>query len=150
MKPPYPHWQRQTPGAAPEPYTPESERDWFEALLSLARYLRTPEGCPWDREQSAADFAKFTRGEVDELMEALEKSDREHIAEEFGDAFFCLLAVAAAAEEQGLFRTEDALRTIHEKMIRRHEHVFGEEKAATPEDAVRSWNAIKAREKNGG
>lgn len=115
--------------------------------MGLARYLRTPDGCPWDREQSAADFARFTRGEVDELIEALDSGDHGHIAEEFGDAFFCLLAVAAAAEEQGLFRVEDALRAIHEKMIRRHEHVFGDEKAATPEDAVRVWNAIKAREK---
>ena len=145
----YPHWQRRAPGQASESFTPETERDWFEALLGLARYLRTPDGCPWDREQTAADFARFTRGEVDELLEALETGDRAHIAEEFGDAFFCLLAVAAAAEERGLFRTEDALRAIHDKMIRRHEHVFGDEKAATPEDAVRVWNAIKAREKNG-
>lgn len=139
----YPHWEREHG----DPLVPRDERDWFEALIGLARYLRTPDGCPWDREQAATDFARFTRGEVEELEEALAGSDPAHAAEEFGDAFFCLLAVAAAAEEQGLFRLDDALRAIHEKMIRRHEHVFGEVKADTPEDAVRMWAEVKAREK---
>lgn len=133
----YPHFKR----------TAESELDWFEALTSLARFLRSPEGCPWDREHGSRDFAGFLDEEGKELLEAFEGGDNEHIEEEFGDAFFCLLAVAAAAEEEGRFTLEGALRRIHEKMIRRHAHVFGAESAATPEDAVEVWKQVKAEER---
>lgn len=127
--------------------TPESETDWFDALIALARYLRTPEGCPWDREQSAGDFAGFLRNEVDELIEALQSGDAAHAEEEFGDVFFTLLAAGAAAEESGTFHLRNALERIHDKMIRRHEHVFGDETASTPEDAMRVWEAAKAKER---
>ena len=126
---------------------PSSENEWFEALTSLSRYLRTPEGCPWDREQGPGEFAGFLADEIAELREALDSGDAAHAEEEFGDVFFTLLATAAAAEERGIFNFERALARSHDKMIRRHEHVFGEEKAATPEDAIRIWNAVKAREK---
>lgn len=135
--PSYPHYPRDA----------ATEAEWFEALIALARYLRSPEGCPWDRAQGAADFAGFLRDEGKELADALASGDNAHAEEELGDTFFTLLATAAAAEEEGRFRLEDALRRIHEKMIRRHEHVFGDAKAETPEDAVRVWNAVKAREK---
>jgi len=64
-----------------------------------------------------------------------------------GDCLFTLLASTAAAEAEGRFTMEGALRRAHEKMIRRHEHVFGENKAATPQEAIDSWNRIKAEEK---
>lgn len=133
----YPHWNKQ----------PETESDWFEALLSLARYLRGPSGCPWDQKQTAQNFAHFAREEAEEMEEAFAQSTASHAAEEWGDTFFVLLAAAVAAEQEGLFSPLEALEKAHEKMIRRHEHVFGEEKAASPEDAIARWNAIKAQEK---
>lgn len=133
----YPHIQSQ----------PETEPEWFEALISLARYLRTPEGCPWDREQSSADFAGFLKEECGELVEALGEGDDAHAEEEFGDVFFTLLATMAAAEEEGRFKFTQALRSIHEKMIRRHEHVFGDAVAKTAEDATRIWEDVKRRER---
>lgn len=135
----FPHFSREA----------ETELDWFEALISLARYLRTPEGCPWDREQSSGEFAGYAKGEIEELIEAIESDDNDHIAEEFGDAFFTLLATAAAAEEEGRFNLVDALRSAHEKMIRRHEHVFGDVKAETAEDAVLAWEEAKRKEREG-
>ncbi len=126
---------------------PKSELQWFEALMSLARYLRTPDGCPWDREQSAADFAKYAVEESSEFSEACGSGHAANIREEFGDAFFVLLASAAAAEEEGLFTLEEALACAHEKMVRRHDHVFGEVKAKTAEEATAAWNAAKALEK---
>ena len=126
---------------------PSTEAQWFEALISLARYLRTPDGCPWDREQTTADFAKFAVEESSEFRDACAGSNPEAIREEFGDALFVLLAAAAAAEEAGLFTLKDALAGAHEKMIRRHEHVFGEVKAVTAEEATEAWNKVKAREK---
>ena len=125
---------------------PQNEREWFQALIDLARFLRTPEGCPWDRDQSAQSFASYLNGEVEELMEAFGTNDA-HLAEEFGDVLFTLLASAAAAEEEGRLKLEDVLVGAHEKMIRRHEHVFGENKATSSQDAIDSWNRIKAEEK---
>lgn len=125
---------------------PENEREWFQALIDLARYLRTPEGCPWDRQQNAEKFAGFLVDETTELLEAFGTNDA-HLEEEYGDCLFTLLASVAAAEEEGRVSMEGVLRRIHEKMIRRHEHVFGENKASTPEEAVDSWNRIKAQER---
>ena len=126
---------------------PNTESEWLGALASLARYLRGPEGCPWDRKQTSRDFARFLIEEGGELREALEGGDNVHKAEEWGDALFCLLCTMAAAEEEGLFNMETALRMAHEKMIRRHEHVFGENRAATAQEALDSWQKIKEKEK---
>lgn len=125
---------------------PETESEWFEAVINLARYLRSPQGCPWDRQQTAKNFADFAREEAVELDEAFAMDDNEKIEEEYGDTFFCMLATVAAAEEEGRFALRHALERIHEKMIRRHDHVFGENKAQTPEQAIESWNTIKAAE----
>jgi tetrapyrrole methylase family protein/MazG family protein len=134
-----PHWRK----------TPETEKDWFEALARLARYLRGPEGCPWDREHTSAEFAADAVEEGEELLEAFAGGDNAEIEEEWGDAFFVLLASAAAAEEEGRFNLCDAIRKAHDKMVRRHEHVFGETKASNAEDAINRWNQIKSRERNG-
>ena len=126
---------------------PRNEGEWFGALMAMARYLRGPDGCPWDQKQGAADFARYSRGEADEYMEALDGGDNAEAAEEFGDTLFTLLASAAAAEAEGRFRLVDALRTAHEKMVRRHGHVFGEERAGTPEEAIAQWERVKQAEK---
>jgi len=126
---------------------PENEAEWFATLAALARYLRSPQGCPWDQKQTAQSFASFVKEEIEELMEAFGSGDKAHIEEEFGDTLFCLIASAACAEAEGLFTLEGALTRIHEKMIRRHDHVFGDTEAATPEAAVDSWNRIKAEER---
>lgn len=134
---PLPHWRG----------SPRNESDWFGALAALSRFLRGPEGCPWDREQTARDFAGYAREELDELVEAVDSGNKDHIEEEWGDVFFVLLAAGAAAEHEGLFSIESALARAHEKMIRRHEHVFGGTRAETPEAAVERWNRIKAQER---
>lgn len=126
---------------------PHSEIDWFEALAALARYLRSPSGCPWDREQSAHRFAQYAVEEAGELVEALESGDNAEAEEEFGDALFVLLATAAAAEEEGRFNLFNAMRLAHEKMIRRHGHVFGDVKADSLDDIVAQWDKVKAEEK---
>lgn len=126
---------------------PVSTGDWFEALAQLTRYLRSPEGCPWDRGKSALDFAAYARDEIEELCEALAANDNQNAEEEFGDCLFTLLACLAAAEAEGRFTLHNALKSAHDKMVRRHDHVFSEDRAATPEEAMASWNAVKAREK---
>ena len=126
---------------------PQTEKDWFQALADLARFLRGPEGCPWDAKQTHRDFARYATEEAQELREACEHGDDAHAEEEFGDTLFTLLAMAAAAEAEGRFVLKNALERAHEKMIRRHDHVFGETRAATPEEAVEMWNRIKEQER---
>ena len=135
----------------PLPYLehePITEAEWFNALLRLTRYLRGPDGCPWDREQSSIDFAAYAKGEAEELVEALQGGDNTHAEEEFGDTLFVLLASGAAAEAEGRFSVLHSLERAHEKMVRRHDHVFGDAKAATPEEAIEAWNKIKSAEKD--
>ena len=121
----------------------------FEKLVELATFLRSPAGCPWDRKQSALDFARYVREECTELIEALEKpvQDNEHAAEEWGDTFFVLLACMVAAESESRFTLDQAMRNAYAKMIRRHGHIFGEQEARTAEEAVDVWNQIKQRER---
>ena len=135
----HPHWQK----------TPENEKDWFEALANLARYLRGPDGCPWDRDHTAVEFAADAVEETGELIDAFAGGDPAEIQEEWGDVFFVLLATAAAAEAEGRFNLREALQKAHDKMVRRHEHVFGDTKASSPEDAINRWNQIKAKERGG-
>jgi len=129
------------------PTAPTTEPAWHQALMELARYLRTPEGCPWDREQDAQAFAGFLRNESEEYIEALAGDDPVHMAEECGDTLFTLLASIAAAEEAGLFTYRQVLECAHDKMIRRHDHVFGDVKAETPEEAIAAWDRVKSAEK---
>ena len=136
--PPYPHLNKE----------PSTELDWFEAVINLARFLRSPQGCPWDRDQNSANFAEFLTEEAQELVEALKTGDNSHIEEELGDTLFTILATAAAAEEEGRLSLENALRRIHEKMIRRHEHVFGDAKADTPDEVLEVWRRAKKKEKS--
>jgi len=124
----------------------KTELDCLDVLIRLARYLRTPEGCPWDRRQTSRNFAEFLQNESVELLEAFDEEDNPHIAEEVGDCLFTLLACAAAAESEGRFQLGDVLQGIHRKMIRRHGHVFAAEKAATAEEAMDAWNRVKAEE----
>jgi uncharacterized protein YabN with tetrapyrrole methylase and pyrophosphatase domain len=128
--------------------TPQTESEWMQALIALARFLRSPEGCPWDRQQTAEGFARFVHEEAGELVEAFQEEDaNDHIEEEWGDTLFTLLATLAAAETEGRFTLEQALRRTHEKMIRRHGHIFGEHTAENPDDVVEVWKQIKERER---
>lgn len=125
---------------------PESSDEWFAALRDLARYLRSDAGCPWDRCQTARSFAEFAQGEVEELLEAFDEDDNTHVEEEFGDCLFTLLASGVAAEAEGRFTLRKALERCHEKIVRRHGHVFGGRKAETPEEVVEAWHRIKEEE----
>lgn len=126
---------------------PETEGEWFSALLALVRHLRGPQGCPWDRQQNAIRFAGYVREETGELIEALESRDTECVAEEWGDTLFTLLAMAAAAEEEGVLNVREALQGAHEKLVRRHAHIFGGREAGSPEEVAAMWADIKSEEK---
>ena len=119
----------------------------MERIMQLAKRLRDPGGCPWDAEQTLATAAKCLKDEAQELSEAIDKMDAANIREEIGDCLWNLAFLIYLAEEKGLFTRDEPAMAILEKLVRRHPHVFGSEKAATAEEALAAFNRQKAIEK---
>lgn len=109
--------------------------------------LRAPDGCPWDREQTFDTIKRYTLEETYEVLDAIERQDWDNLREELGDFLLQAVFHAQMASEQGLFNIDDCLRSINEKLIRRHPHVFGDVEANTPAEVLRNWDQIKAQEK---
>jgi MazG family protein len=121
--------------------------DQFERLISIMARLRAPGGCPWDREQTFDSIKPFLLQESYEVMDAIDRRDWEELPGELGDLMLQAVFFSQMAAEQGHFTIEDALRSINEKLVRRHPHVFGEENAATAGEVLKRWDEIKAAEK---
>ena len=101
-----------------------SERTQFEKLVAVMRTLRSPEGCPWDREQTLDSLTPFVLEEAHEVIDAIERGDMAALKEEIGDHIFEGVFLAQVAADSGLFTIEDSLRAVVEKLVRRHPHVF--------------------------
>ena len=122
----------------------------FDDLVALMARLRSPEGCPWDREQTYATLAPMLLEEAYEAFEAVEEAREgrhEELRDELGDLLFQIVFYAQVARERGEWTIEDVLEAIHSKMVRRHPHVFGEARASDAAEVLRNWEAIKAEEK---
>ena len=119
----------------------------LSALRATLRELRGPNGCAWDQSQTHESLKKNLIDETQELLEALDGDDDEHIVEELGDVLLQVMFHAQLGEEAGYFNIDDVIRTLNEKLIRRHPHVFGDLKASTPEEAHAIWLEMKKNEK---
>jgi nucleoside triphosphate diphosphatase len=119
----------------------------IEDLLTTIHTLRSPGGCPWDRKQTLPDASRYLLDEAGELLDAAVSGDREHSAEELGDLLFMVCFCCEILSEEAPFNFEAIARLGNDKLIRRHPHVFGEEKADTQTESQEHWNAIKARER---
>ena len=117
--------------------------DSFASLFTIIARLRSPDGCPWDREQSPASIRNNIVEEAYELVEAITEKDHGHIKEESGDLFMLATMVAYMFEEEKSFSVAQALDSVSEKLVRRHPHVFGDSDANTPDAVVEQWNQIK-------
>ena len=125
----------------------ESSRD-IARLAEIMAALRTPvTGCPWDLEQDFRSILPYTIEETYEVADAIMRDDMEDLREELGDLLLQVAYHARMAEERGAFDLGDVVEGITRKMIRRHPHVFGDEKARSAGSAKGMWNAIKAEEK---
>jgi MazG family protein len=125
----------------------ETAGDKFQRLVTIMQRLRAPDGCPWDREQTFDSIKPYTLEETYEVLEAIDQRDWKGLAEELGDFMLQAVFYAQMAREQELFRIEDALEAINQKLVRRHPHVFGEEAARTPDDVKQIWGRVKDAEK---
>ncbi len=122
----------------------------FNDLVSLMDRLRSSDGCPWDREQTYATLAPMLLEEAYEAFDALEEARQgrpDDLREELGDLLFQITFFARVAKERGEFTIDDVINQVHEKMVRRHPHVFGTAKADDSAEVLRNWEAIKAEEK---
>ena len=123
------------------------KRYTYEELLNIVAELRSEHGCPWDRKQTHKSMIKCLREESEEVIEAIENQDDENLCEELGDVMLQILMHSQIAAEEGRFTMEDVVNMLAHKLVRRHPHVFGGQKALTAEEGLASWNAIKAQEK---
>ncbi len=119
----------------------------LDRLAALAAFLRGPEGCPWDRQQNYDSVKGLLLEEAYEVVDAVQARDFDQMREELGDVLFQVVFYAQMAQEEGRFDLGDIIDEVHQKLVRRHPHVFGDVKASSPEEALRSWLAAKAREK---
>lgn len=122
----------------------------FNELVELMARLRSPEGCPWDREQDYETLAPMLLEEAYEAFEAVEEA-REgrpfELRDELGDLLFQIVFYAQVAKERREFTIDDVTAAIHAKMVRRHPHVFGDAQADDAATVLRNWETIKAEEK---
>ena len=119
----------------------------YEDLVYILRRLRAPDGCPWDREQTHESLKKDLREECYELMDAIDEGSDEHIVEECGDLLMSVLFHPLIGEEQGRYDDRDVTTGIVQKLLYRHPHVFGNIHAATSEEVLKNWDALKQKEK---
>jgi len=147
---PSPQAGRLTPPAAESPATPGGE---FARLVEIMRLLRSPAGCPWDREQTLGSLAPFVLEEAHEVVDAIERGDLDTLRGEIGDLVFEGVFLAQLCAEDGRFDIAASLQHVADKLIRRHPHVFAAPQPGTARavqsagDVVEQWEAIKARER---
>src|SRR5436305_4495681 len=121
----------------------------IEHLLKVMARLRSPRGCPWDREQDHRTLRFHAVEEVYELMDAIEAGDDHEMLEELGDLLLQIVFHCQLAKERGAFNFDQVARHITDKLIRRHPHVFGKIKVKNVDEVWANWEKIKRAEKHG-
>ncbi len=118
-------------------------------LLKVMARLRSPKGCPWDREQSHLTLRRHAIEEVYELIDSIEAGDDVEMAEELGDLLLQVVFHCQLANERGAFNFEKVTRHLVDKLVRRHPHVFGTTKVKDVDEVWANWEKIKRAEKHG-
>jgi MazG family protein len=119
----------------------------FARLVEIMARLRSPEGCPWDREQTFDTIKPYLLEETYEVMDSIDARDWDGLADELGDLLLQVVFFSQMAKEAGHFEVSDAIEAINSKLIRRHPHVFADGDAKTSDEVLRKWDEIKAGEK---
>lgn len=119
----------------------------FDQLLEIAAILNGPNGCLWDHKQTFTTLQQYLLEETHEVLEAVDSNDDHKIIEELGDLLYTIIFYAKVAQKQGRFTIEEIIDGVKEKLIRRHPHVFGDQKINTEEELEQNWEKIKKEEK---
>lgn len=119
----------------------------FKKLVEIVEILRSPDGCPWDREQNHMTLRENLLEETYEALEAIEASDPKMLKEELGDVLLQVVLHAQISDEEGRFNIDDVAKGISDKLIRRHPHVFSDVKVKDSYEVIENWEAIKKKEK---
>jgi tetrapyrrole methylase family protein/MazG family protein len=134
-----------------EEQLPNSDSGICEELMELLvvlKKLRSPEGCPWDKEQTTRSLIPYLLEETYEVIESIERNDYQALREELGDLLLHVLFQAEIAEEQGWFTLEECMASLSRKLIERHPHVFAGQQAEGAFHAKMNWEAIKQNAKH--
>jgi MazG family protein len=129
---------------------PSQELPPIEQLRAVVAGLRSPDGCPWDKEQTHASLRAGLLEEAYEVVAAIDSGDDANLCEELGDLLLQVVFHAQIAAEQDRFDFESVARSISEKLVRRHPHVFGDESAENSDAVLVRWEEIKRLEKGAG
>src|SRR4051812_6409235 len=123
----------------------------FTRLVEIMATLRGPDGCPWDREQTIDTLKPFVLEETYEVIEAIDRHDHAALCEELGDFLFEAVFLAQLESEAGHFSIADSLKSIGDKLVRRHPHVFARDESTagidTPDKVLTRWEEIKKQER---
>lgn len=119
----------------------------FQKLCDVTARLRSPTGCPWDREQTLETIKPFTLEETYELLEAIDSGDDAAIIEELGDVLLQVILDCQIAADEGRFELTQVVEGLTRKLITRHPHVFGEEQARSAKEVHQHWDRVKQQEK---
>ena len=119
----------------------------FDELVQLMTTLRGPNGCPWDRKQTLPSLKPFIIEESYEVVDAIDRDDRLDLCEELGDFLLQAVFIAELTREEGSFDIYDSVTAIHEKLVRRHPHVFGDVEARDAEQVLVNWEKLKNEER---
>ncbi len=119
----------------------------FDDLVDLMKTLRAPGGCPWDRKQTLPDLKPYVIEESYEVVDAIDRDDRAALLEELGDFLLEAVFIAEITREEGSFDIYDSITAIHDKLVRRHPHVFGDVVADNAEQVLVNWEKLKSAER---
>lgn len=140
----------------PRPFEPviapplaEQEGRTFPRLVELMQRLLAPDGCPWDREQTMTSVRRYVLEEACEVVDAIDAGDREELRAELGDLLLQVVFLGELSRGEGSFGPDDVVAAICDKLVRRHPHVFGDEKLESSGEVLRNWERIKASEQKG-
>src|SRR2546423_2664686 len=139
-------WRSRRRRIVPATRTMADDTARIRELVEVVRRLRSPQGCPWDREQTHASLRATMLEEAYEVLEAIDEQSMPELREELGDVLLQVLMQSEIAAQSGDFTVGDVADAVREKLVRRHPHVFGETVVSGSEEVVRNWEALKAAE----
>jgi len=122
--------------------------DRFNDFVRLVEKLRSEEGCPWDRDQTAGSLRRYLLEETQETLEAIDGNKPHHIKEELGDLLYLIVLLSQIHQEKNLFNINEVIDGITQKMRRRHPHVFEDKAFGSADELRQQWLEIKRNEKS--